>query len=44
MSTAEFIDWMAYFRIEQEDMKRERERLEDQQRAQQSLRSMSGMR
>lgn len=42
MSTAEFIGWIAHFKIEQEDTKRAREDAEDQARAQQMARQLAG--
>jgi hypothetical protein len=37
MSTSEFIGWIAYFKLEQEDQKRQAEDAEDRARAQQML-------
>jgi hypothetical protein len=42
MSVREFIDWIAYFRLEQEDIRRRNEQAEDQRQAQEALRSMGG--
>jgi len=40
MSVTEIIDWMAFFKMEQEDQRRERERAEDRATAQQMARGM----
>lgn len=40
MSVSEFIDWMAFFRLEQEDQAREIARAQDQATARQMVRSM----
>lgn len=40
MSVSELIDWMAFFRLEQEDQRRESERAEDRATAQQVMRGM----
>ena len=44
MSLSEFIDWIAYFQLEQEDQKRQAEDAEDRQRAQRVARQMAGAR
>jgi len=44
MSTSELIDWMAFFKIEQDDQRRARERAEDDAEAKRQARSMSGFR
>lgn len=43
MSMREFVDWIAYFKIENEDQRRAQEDAEDRARASQMARSMAGM-
>lgn len=40
MSVTELLDWMAFFKLEQEDQKREMDRAQDRATAQQMVRSM----
>ena len=40
MSVSELIDWMAFFKLEQEDQKREMDKAQDRATAQQMVRSM----
>lgn len=40
MSVTEYIDWIAYFKLEQEDQRRQMEDAEDRVKAQQALRSL----
>ncbi len=42
MSTAELIDWMAFFRLEQDDQRRAQERAEDDATARSAVRSLGG--
>lgn len=42
MSVTEFIDWMAFFKLEQTDMNRARENAEDQATARRTVQSMGG--
>lgn len=44
MSTTEFIGWIAFFKLEQEDQKRAQEDAEDRAKAQRIARQMAGMR
>ena len=44
VSMREFIDWIAYFTIEQEDQRRSTEEAQDRARAQQMARQMAGYR
>jgi len=42
MSVSELVDWIAFYRIEQDDMRRERERSEDMATARRAVQSMGG--
>ena len=42
MSMREYIDWIAFFKLEQEDQKRAMEDAQDRARTQAALRSMAG--
>ena len=42
MSMREYIDWIAFFTLEQEDQKRAMEDAEDRRRAQQAVRQLMG--
>jgi hypothetical protein len=42
MSVTEFIDWIAFYRLEQDDQRRERERVEDEATARRTVQSMGG--
>lgn len=44
LSTVEFIDWIAFYRLEAEDQQRQREDAEDRAKAQQAVRQMTGHR
>jgi hypothetical protein len=44
MSTREFIEWIAFFQVEQEDQKRAMEDAQDRAHAQQVARQMAGLR
>lgn len=44
MSMSEYIGWMAFFTLEQEDSRRAREDAEDRAQAQQAARRMAGWR
>jgi len=42
MSVTELIDWIAFYRLEQDDQRREREKAEDQATARRTVQSMGG--
>lgn len=44
MSIGEFIDWIAFFRLEQQDQEKARQDAEDRAQAQRVARQMSGFR
>jgi hypothetical protein len=44
VSISEFIDWIAFFRLEHEDQTRAQQDAEDRSRAQQMARQLSGFR
>jgi len=44
MSTAELIDWIAFFKLEQADQQRQMEDAQDKAEAQRVARRMAGMR
>lgn len=44
MSVRELVEWIAFFKIEQEETQRAREDAEDRAKAQQMARSMAGWR
>lgn len=44
MSVRELVEWIAFFRLEQEDAQRAREDADDRARAQQLARQMAGFR
>ncbi len=44
MSVSEIIDWMAFFKLDQEDQRRAQESAEDQAEAKRQARGMAGYR